>query len=68
MWYLLAENSGVPLLDRIEKGEKDIARAMSPEQLAEAESRAAEWLKSTERRSAFAGAQPVREKVRAAGD
>ena len=68
MWYLLAENTGVPLLDRIEKGKKDIARAMSTEQLAEAESRAAEWLKSTKKRSAFAGPEHVHQKIRAAGD
>jgi DNA-binding CsgD family transcriptional regulator len=68
MWYLLAENTGVPLLDRIEKGKKDIARTMSPQQLAEAESRAAEWLRSTKKGSAFAGSEHVREKTGAAGD
>ena len=68
MWYLLAENTGVPLLDRIEKGKKDIARAMSTEQLAEAENRAAEWLKNTKKRSAFAGPEHVHRKIRAAGD
>ena len=68
LWYLLAENIGVPLLDRIEKGKKDMARAMSPEQLAEAESRATEWLKKTKKRSAFAGPEHVHQKIRAAGD
>ena len=68
MWYLQAENTGVPLLDRIEKGKKDIALAMSTEQLAEAENRAAEWLKNTKKRSAFAGPEHVHQKIRAAGD
>ncbi len=68
MWYLLAENSGVPLLDRIEKGRKDIGRTMSPEQLAEAETRAGEWLKSTKKQAAFAGPARVHEKIRAGAD
>jgi hypothetical protein len=66
MRYLLAENTGVPL--RIEKGKKDICRTMSPQQLAEAENRAAEWLKSTKKRSAFPGPEHAHQTIRAAGD
>jgi hypothetical protein len=68
LWYLLAEHTGVPLLDRIEKGKKEIARTMSPQQLDEAESRATEWLKKTKKRSAFAGPEHVHRKIRGAGD
>jgi len=68
MWYLLAENTGAPLLGRIEKGKKDIGRTMSPQQLAEAEKRAAEWLKTTKKKSAFAAREQFREKIRAGAD
>ncbi len=43
------------MLEKIELGKKDIRLRMSPQQLAEAEDRAAAWLKDTRKRSAFAG-------------
>jgi len=55
MWYLLAEKTAIPMLEKIELGKKDIRLRMSPQQLAEAEDRAAAWLKDTRKRSAFAG-------------
>ena len=43
MWYLLAEKTAAPMLEQIEAGKKNIRPEMSPQQLAEAESRAAAW-------------------------
>jgi hypothetical protein len=55
MWYLLAEKAAVPMLDQIEQGKKNIHQTMSPQQLAEAEARAAAWLRNTKKHSGFAG-------------
>jgi DNA-binding NarL/FixJ family response regulator len=55
MWYLLAEKAASPLLGRIDEGKKNISRTMSPQQIAESEDRAAEWLRDTKKQSAFAG-------------
>ncbi|MGA2457313.1 MAG: response regulator transcription factor [Terriglobales bacterium] len=41
MWYLLAEEKATPMLEQIAEGKKTISRTMSPQQLAEAEGRAA---------------------------
>ena len=68
MWYLLAESTGAPLLHRIEKGKTDISQTMSPKQIADAESRAADWLKSSKKQSAFAIPENVREPRRAGAD
>jgi len=55
MWYLLAEKKAAPMLEQIEEGKKNISRTMSPEQLAEAEARAAAWFRNTKKQSGFAG-------------
>jgi DNA-binding NarL/FixJ family response regulator len=44
MWYLLAEKTLAPLLEKIAKGKKDIRLLLSSQELAEAESRTAAWL------------------------
>jgi len=54
MWYLLAEKTAAPLLDRIEEGKKNLTQAMSLDQIAEGESRAAEWLKNSKKKPSFA--------------
>jgi DNA-binding NarL/FixJ family response regulator len=54
MWYLLAEKKAVPMLNQIEEGKKTIRLTMSPQQLAEAEDRAAAWLKTTKKHSSYA--------------
>jgi two-component system nitrate/nitrite response regulator NarL len=55
MWYLLAEKTASPLLGQIEEGKKHIRLTMSSQQLAEAEGRAAAWLKNSRKQSGFAG-------------
>jgi len=59
MWYLLAEKKTAPMLEQIEEGKKTIGRTMSPQQLAEAEGRAAAWLRNTRKHSGFAGGDEV---------
>ena len=54
MWYLLAEKKTAPMLEQIEEGKKTIRLTMSPQQLAEAEGRAAAWLRNTRKQSGFA--------------
>jgi DNA-binding CsgD family transcriptional regulator len=46
MWYLLAEKTAAPMLEQIAEGKKTISQKMSPQQLAEAEGRAAERFKN----------------------
>jgi hypothetical protein len=45
MWYLLAEKAAASMLEQIETGKKNIRLTMSPEQLVEAEIRAAAWVR-----------------------
>jgi DNA-binding NarL/FixJ family response regulator len=45
-WYLLAEKAAAPMLGQIDEGKKNVSRTMSPQQLAEAEARAAAWLEN----------------------
>ena len=69
MWYLLAEKTASPMLEQIEEGKKSIRRTMSPQQLTEAEGRAAAWLKNTRKQSGSAGGGQLRtvvQKLRAA--
>jgi DNA-binding NarL/FixJ family response regulator len=54
MWYLLAEQTVTSMLEQIEAGKRNIQLAMSPQQLAEAESRAAAWLGKSKKQSASA--------------
>ena len=58
-WYLLAVKTAVPMLEQIEEGKKTIGRTMSPQQLAEAESRAAAWLRNAKKQPGFAGGGKV---------
>jgi DNA-binding NarL/FixJ family response regulator len=48
MWYLLAEKTAAPMLEQIAEGKKTISQKMSPQQLAEAEGRAAARFKNKE--------------------
>jgi DNA-binding NarL/FixJ family response regulator len=54
MWYLLAEKAALPMVEQIEEGKKNIRETMSPQQLAEAEDRAAAWLRTTKKHPSFA--------------
>ena len=58
MWYLLAEKTATPMLEQIAEGKKTISRTMSPQQLAEAEGRAAARLKNR-KQSRFASGGEV---------
>ena len=68
MWYLLAEKTAAPLLEKIEEGKNNVRRNMSQQQLAEAESRAVEWLKNAGKRPGFDAPGRVGKKMRAAKD
>jgi DNA-binding NarL/FixJ family response regulator len=54
MWYLLAEKTAASVLEQIAVGKKLVRQTMSPEQLAQAESKAALWLKNMKKQSGFA--------------
>jgi DNA-binding NarL/FixJ family response regulator len=54
-WYLLAEKAAAPMLVQIEEGKKKISRTMSPQQLAEAEARAAAWLENASKPDKMVG-------------
>src|SRR5271169_579611 len=56
MWYLLAEKAATPMLGQIEAGKTNIRETMSPQQVVEAERRAAGWLRNSKKQSGFAGA------------
>ncbi len=56
MWCLLSEKTAASMRNRIESGKDSLIRKMSPEQVHEAEKRAAEWLKNTLKKSTFAEA------------
>jgi DNA-binding NarL/FixJ family response regulator len=60
MWYVLAEKTATPLLGQIEAGKRNMRRTMFPQQLAEAEGRAAAWLSTAKKRSGFADGGEVR--------
>jgi DNA-binding NarL/FixJ family response regulator len=59
MWYLLAEKAATPMLGQIEEGKNIVSRNMSPQQLVEAEARAAAWLRNTKKHSGFADGREV---------
>ncbi len=59
MWYLLAERTATPIVEQIEAGKKSIRLTMSPQQLEEAEGRAAAWLRNTKKQSGFADGDEV---------
>ena len=58
-WYLLAKKTAAPMLEQIEEGKKNTGRTMSPQQLEEAEARAAAWLRNIKKHPAFAGGDDV---------
>jgi DNA-binding NarL/FixJ family response regulator len=45
MWYLLAEKSGASMIEQIESRKRNLHQKLSSAQVAEAENRAAAWLK-----------------------
>jgi DNA-binding NarL/FixJ family response regulator len=47
MWCLLSENTNASLRDRIETSKTDLTRTLSPQELSEAERRAADWQESS---------------------
>ncbi len=61
-WYLLAEKATAPMLEQIEAGKRNISRSMSPQQLAEAEARAAAWLKCADKQNGFTSGEAQTEK------
>lgn len=52
MWYLVAEKTAASMRRQVEEGKKNLRQTMSSQQLAEAENKAAEWLKSTQKKQA----------------
>jgi len=68
MWYLLAESRLGPLFQRIAEGKQRVRRLLSPQQLAEAERRAAEWLKSKKKDSVSGDTPKSGRSALAAGD
>jgi DNA-binding NarL/FixJ family response regulator len=60
MWYLLAEKAVTPMLEQIEDGKKNISPTLSPQQLTEANNRAAAWLKNSRKHSGFVGGSQLR--------
>jgi len=54
MWYLLAEKAAAPMLEEIKAGKQSTAQTMSPQQLAEAEGKAAAWLRNIKKQAGFA--------------
>ena len=60
-WYLLAEKTAGSMRKQIEEGKKNLLRTMSPQERAEAEIKAAEWLNRPKRQSTIAdsGDEPL---------
>jgi hypothetical protein len=63
MWYLLAAKTASPLLEQIEEGKNTLAQTMSVEQIAEGETRAAQWLKNSKKKPGFVEPGKVRTKA-----
>ena len=57
MWCLLSEKTAASMRNQIESSKRNLSRIMSPQQLVEAEQRAAEWQKNTKKKSGFAEAE-----------
>jgi DNA-binding NarL/FixJ family response regulator len=68
-WYLLAEKTAATMLEQIQSGKKNVRLTLSPQQQAEAEARAAAWLRSTKKQAGFADsveiAAAIQEKMHA---
>jgi hypothetical protein len=56
MWLLLSQRAAASMHQQIESSKSGLSQVMSPQQLAEAERRADEWLSSTKKKSGFAEA------------
>jgi DNA-binding NarL/FixJ family response regulator len=56
MWLLLSQRAAASMHQQIESSKSSLSQIMSPQQLAEAERRADEWLSSTKKKSGFAEA------------
>lgn len=54
MWYLLSQRTAASLSEQINTSRTDLHHSLTPEQIAEAERRAAEWLRNTRKASASA--------------
>jgi len=52
-WYLLAEETAASMLQQIEKSKESMRSEMSPQQLAEAEEKAAAWLRKRNKLPTF---------------
>ena len=52
-WYVLAEETAASMLQQIEKSKKSMRLEMSPQQLAEAEEKAAAWLRKRNKLPTF---------------
>ena len=65
MWYLLSQETAAAMRDQIEKNKTNLLRNLSAQELSEAEQRAAEWQKNTDKKSRFteAGDQPRKKKT-----
>jgi DNA-binding NarL/FixJ family response regulator len=57
MWCLLSEKTTASMRNQIDSTKINLSRTMSPQQLAEAEQRVAEWHKNTKKKSGFAEAE-----------
>jgi DNA-binding NarL/FixJ family response regulator len=66
MWCLLSEKTAASMRNHIESSKANLSRIMSPQQLADAEQRAAEWQKDTKKKSSFAEAEDQSGKARMA--
>ena len=66
MWCLLSEKTAASMRNQIESSKTNLSRIMSPQQLAEAEQRAAEWQKNTKKKSGFAEAEDQSSKAKIA--
>lgn len=54
MWYLLSQRTAASMSQQIDVSRAELNHAMTPEQIAEAERRAAEWVLSARKASTFA--------------
>jgi DNA-binding NarL/FixJ family response regulator len=54
MWCLLSERAAASMREQIETSKANLSQTMSPQQLAEAERRATEWLSNTKKKPGFA--------------
>lgn len=66
MWCLLSEKTASSMRNQIESSKANLTRIMSPQQLADAEQRAAEWQKNTKKKSGFTAAEDQSSKARMA--